>query len=83
MDEDCRNEDFGLAAFDIRTAATLTTNHLRSSLPVADCVSQFEAIEMNKIIFVEKPKKNAGRKFHPRLAHGHRCPAISVDSFAR
>ena len=42
-DEDCRIEDFGLAAFDIRMAATLATSHLRSPLPVADCVSQFEA----------------------------------------
>lgn len=42
-DEDCRVEDFGLADFDIRAAATLTTGHLRSPLRVADCVSHFEA----------------------------------------
>jgi len=41
-DEDCRIEDFGLDAFDIRTAATLTTSHLRSPLPVANCVARFE-----------------------------------------
>jgi deoxyribodipyrimidine photo-lyase len=41
-DEDCRVEDFGLAAFDIRTAATLTASHLRSPLPVAGCVARFE-----------------------------------------
>jgi deoxyribodipyrimidine photo-lyase len=42
-DEDCRVEDFGLSAFDIRTAATLTAGHLRSPLPVADGVLRFEA----------------------------------------
>ncbi len=42
-DEDCRIEDLGLEDFDVRTAATLTTSHLRSPLPAADCVSQFEA----------------------------------------
>ncbi|MDO9525358.1 MAG: FAD-binding domain-containing protein [Gemmobacter sp.] len=41
-DEDCRVEDFGLGGFDIRTAATLTSSHLRSPLPVADMVSRFE-----------------------------------------
>ena len=42
-DEDCRVEDFDLAALDIRTAATWTASHLRSSLPVSDLVIQFEA----------------------------------------
>lgn len=42
-DEDCRIEDFGLSAFDIRTTATLTSSHLRSPLPVADGVARFEA----------------------------------------
>ena len=42
-DEDCRVEDFGLAAFDIRTTGTLATSHLRSPLPVAANVSRFEA----------------------------------------
>ena len=41
-DEDCRVEDFDLAALDIRTAATLTAGHLRSPLPVSDLVMQFE-----------------------------------------
>ncbi len=42
-DEDCRIEDFGLDAFDIRMAATLASSHLRSPLQLADCVSRFEA----------------------------------------
>ena len=42
-DEDCRIEDFGLDAYDIRTAATLAASHLRSPLPVADRVLRFEA----------------------------------------
>ena len=42
-DEDCRVEDFDLAAYDIRTMATLTASHLRSPLPVSDLVLQFEA----------------------------------------
>jgi deoxyribodipyrimidine photo-lyase len=41
-DEDCRVEDFDLAAFDIRAAATLAASHLRSPLPVSDPVLQFE-----------------------------------------
>ena len=41
-DEDCRVEDFDLATLDIRTAATLTAGHLRSSLPVSDVVLRFE-----------------------------------------
>lgn len=41
-DEDCRVEDFDLAALDIRTAATLRVGHLRSPLPVSDLVLQFE-----------------------------------------
>jgi hypothetical protein len=40
---DSRIEDFGLAAFEIRTAAAPTKSYLRSSLPVADCVARFEA----------------------------------------
>lgn len=42
-DEDCRVEDFDLAALDIRTVATLTASQLRSVLPVADHVLRFEA----------------------------------------
>ena len=42
-DEDCRVEDFDLAAYDIRTMATLTASHLRSPLPVSDLVLRFEA----------------------------------------
>ncbi|TGD43958.1 deoxyribodipyrimidine photolyase [Pseudotabrizicola sediminis] len=42
-DEDCRVEDFDLAAYDIRTVATLTASHLRSPLPVSDLVQRFEA----------------------------------------
>ncbi len=42
-DEDCRFEDFDLAALDIRTAATLAASHLRSPLPVSDLVTGFEA----------------------------------------
>ncbi len=42
-DEDCRVEDFDLAAYDIRTMATLSASHLRSPLPVSDLVLRFEA----------------------------------------
>ncbi|MFN3844682.1 MAG: FAD-binding domain-containing protein [Paracoccaceae bacterium] len=41
-DEDCRVEDFGLAALDIRAATTLSASHLRSPLPVSDLVIRFE-----------------------------------------
>lgn len=41
-DEDCRVEDFDLAALDICAAATLKTGHLRSPLPVSDLVLRFE-----------------------------------------
>ena len=40
--EDCRVEDFGLAALDICTAATLSASHLRSSVGVSDLVQRFE-----------------------------------------
>ena len=42
-DEDCRVEDFDLAALDIRTTATLAASSLRSPLAVADMVIRFEA----------------------------------------
>jgi len=42
-DEDCRVEDFDLAALDIRTTATLACSHLRSPWPVSDLVTAFEA----------------------------------------
>lgn len=42
-DEDCRIEEFGLGTLDIRAAAMLTTSHLRSPLPVAEAVAEFEA----------------------------------------
>jgi len=42
-DEDCRVEDFDLAALDIRAAARLHTSHLRSPLGVSDLVLRFEA----------------------------------------
>ena len=42
-DEDCRVEDFDLAALDIRTIATLASSHIRSPLPVSDLVARFEA----------------------------------------
>ena len=42
-DEDCRVEDFDLAALDIRTTATLAASTLRSPLPVSDLVTRFEA----------------------------------------
>lgn len=42
-DEDCRIEDFGLSAFDIRTTAALAASALRSPMPVADVVARFEA----------------------------------------
>jgi deoxyribodipyrimidine photo-lyase len=42
-DEDCRVEDFSLAALDIRSVATLIASHLRSPLPLSDLVSDFEA----------------------------------------
>jgi deoxyribodipyrimidine photo-lyase len=42
-DEDCRVEDFDLAALDIRTIATLASSHIRSPLPVSDLVTAFEA----------------------------------------
>lgn len=41
-DEDCRVEDFGLAALDMRTTATLNASHLRSPLPVPNLVHRFE-----------------------------------------
>lgn len=41
-DEDCRIEDFALASLDIRSTATLSASHLRSSLPVAGMVARFE-----------------------------------------
>ena len=41
-DEDCRIEDFDLAALNICTAATLSASHLRSPLPVSGLVQQFE-----------------------------------------
>ncbi len=41
-DEDCRIEDFDLAALDIRTTATLACSHLRSPWPVSDLVTRFE-----------------------------------------
>ena len=41
-DEDCRVEDFDLAALDIRGVATLQASHLRSPLAVSDLVLQFE-----------------------------------------
>ncbi|WP_322890452.1 MULTISPECIES: FAD-binding domain-containing protein [unclassified Yoonia] len=42
-EEDCGIADFDLADLDIRTCATLAASHLRSPLPVADAVMQFEA----------------------------------------
>lgn len=42
-DEDCRVEDFDLAALDIRTVATLASSSLRSPLTVSDLVTKFEA----------------------------------------
>ncbi len=42
-EEDCRPEDFPLAAFDIRAAATLAASHLRSHRPVSPLVTAFEA----------------------------------------
>ena len=42
-DDDCRVEDFNLAALDIRSVATLTASHLRSPLPVSELVQAFEA----------------------------------------
>jgi deoxyribodipyrimidine photo-lyase len=42
-DEDCRIEDFDLAALDICASATLTGSHLRSPLAVAEAVTAFEA----------------------------------------
>jgi deoxyribodipyrimidine photo-lyase len=41
-DEDCRVEDFDLAALHIRTTATLSASHLRSPLPVSHLVQRFE-----------------------------------------
>jgi deoxyribodipyrimidine photo-lyase len=41
-DEDCRVEDFDLAALDIRSVSTLRASHLRSPLAVSDLVLQFE-----------------------------------------
>ena len=41
-DEDCRIEDFDLAALDIRTTATLACSHPRSPWPVSDLVTRFE-----------------------------------------
>ncbi len=41
-DEDCRVEDFDLAALDIRSVATLQASHLRSPLEVSELVLKFE-----------------------------------------
>lgn len=41
-DEDCRIEDFDLAALDLRACATLQASHLRSPLGTADAVTRFE-----------------------------------------
>ena len=41
-DQDCRVEDFNLAANDIRTIATLASSSLRSPLFVSEMISQFE-----------------------------------------
>ncbi len=41
-EEDCRIEDFALDGLDIRAAATLAASRLRSPLPVANAVAQFE-----------------------------------------
>jgi deoxyribodipyrimidine photo-lyase len=45
-EEDCRIEDFALDGLDIRAAATLAASHLRSPLPVADAVAQFEDVAL-------------------------------------
>ncbi len=42
-EEDCRLEDFNLAAYDIRASATLAASHLRSPRPVSENVTAFEA----------------------------------------
>jgi len=42
-EEDCRVEDFDLASYDIRAAATLAASHLRSIRAVSDDVVAFEA----------------------------------------
>jgi deoxyribodipyrimidine photo-lyase len=42
-EEDCRVEDFNLAALDIRATATLAASPLRSPWPVSDLVTRFEA----------------------------------------
>ncbi|MGA1344294.1 MAG: FAD-binding domain-containing protein [Hyphomonas sp.] len=42
-EEDCRTEDFPLARFDIRAAATLAASHLRSPRPVSGLITRFEA----------------------------------------
>jgi deoxyribodipyrimidine photo-lyase len=41
-DEDCRVEDFDLAALDVCATATLSASHLRSPLSVSDLVQRFE-----------------------------------------
>ncbi|MDP4891719.1 FAD-binding domain-containing protein [Cypionkella sp.] len=42
-DQDCRPEDFDLAALDIRATASLASSALRSPLLVSDLVTRFEA----------------------------------------
>ncbi len=42
-DEDCRIEEFDLAGLELRASATLVASHLRSPLPVAQMVADFEA----------------------------------------
>ncbi|MEM9755436.1 MAG: FAD-binding domain-containing protein [Pseudomonadota bacterium] len=42
-EDDCRPDDFDLAALDIRGVATLAGSHLRSPRAVADGVAEFEA----------------------------------------
>ncbi|WP_246660906.1 MULTISPECIES: FAD-binding domain-containing protein [unclassified Tardiphaga] len=45
-EEDCGIEDFAHDSLDIRAAATLAASHLRSPLPVADAVAQFENVAL-------------------------------------
>ena len=64
-EEDCRIEDFALDGLDIRAAATLAASHLRSPLPVADAVAQFEDVALADAATRARGTAAALRADHP------------------
>jgi deoxyribodipyrimidine photo-lyase len=64
-EEDCRIEDFALDGLDIRAAATLAASHLRSPLPVADAVAQFEDVALADAATRARGAAAALRADHP------------------